>query len=245
MDSIVKPRAAATLVLLRDGVDGIETLLMQRNAQASFMPGAYVFPGGALDPADADLLAAGASVAAVQTGIDDFAARIAAIRECFEECGVLLANSNSGGAPDAPRIDAPVLAQWRHKLMTRAATFSGLCRKFDLTPRHEALVYHSRWVTPPPGPKRFDTRFFLARCPDDQDAELVGSELTDFLWLTPREALQRADRGTLFLVTATRATLGSLLRFGDTQAAIAFTKAAISVPEFPARADTTTVPSSS
>jgi 8-oxo-dGTP pyrophosphatase MutT (NUDIX family) len=226
MDFIVTPRAAATLVLLRDGDCGVETLLMERNAQASFMPGAYVFPGGALDAADADLTS--------QTGVDE-AARVTAIRECFEECGVLLATSHSVGAPEAPRIDTRELTRWRSKLMTRAATFASFCREFELKPRHDALVYHSRWITPPPGPKRFDTRFFLARCPGDQDVELVGTELTDFIWVTPREALQRADRGELYLVTATRATLGSLLRFNDAEAALSFWRSSTRVPEFPAR----------
>ena len=192
------PRPAATLILLRDGADGLEVLLMQRSPGAAFLGGAYVFPGGALDPADA----------ALAPGDDPLGAyRVAAIRECFEEAGVLLLNEKNGRPVAAQR--AETLARYRDR------PFHELLEEEGLRIPADALAHYGHWITAPGAARRFDTRFFVAVAPAGQEGSHDANEAVHQLWITPREALERGERGEIDLVFATRTTLNDLKAYAS------------------------------
>lgn len=218
---MIEPRPAATLAVTRDAGHGLEVLLVQRTGAAVFMPGVFVFPGGAVDDADHEPLPAARS-----GGIgDDEASRLigipaggkaflmAAVRECFEEAGLLLAEGGSLNGRDA--ID---LEHWRRRLGAGEATLAGLCEQLDLRLRLDRLIYLSRWVTPPGPPRRYDTRFFAAPAPAGQTARPDGCEVVDHLWITPRAALARSREQDLPLGGPTIRTLRTLADFPTTDA---------------------------
>lgn len=180
---LAMPRPAATLLLLRDSPAGLEVFMVVRNRQIDFAGGAMVFPGGRVDPADAALG-------------DPF--RIAAIREGFEESGILLARRGGVmlGAHELPR-DRP---------------FGALLAEHGLAPATDALAHIAHWITPVDMPKRFDTHFFAAEAPSAQIARHDGGEAVEGLWLSPQEALRAADEERATLVFATRLNLMKLAR---------------------------------
>jgi glyoxylase-like metal-dependent hydrolase (beta-lactamase superfamily II)/8-oxo-dGTP pyrophosphatase MutT (NUDIX family) len=213
------PRPAATLLLLRDGSLGPEAFLLQRTQNAAFLAGAHVFPGGALDKADRDIRVlrrvAGISdaQASARLGLEagGLAYWVAAIRECFEEAGILLAEGEEGGALDARRVAA--LAQYRGLLHAGKLAFHEFLEKERLLLRGDDLAYFGHWITAPGRARRFDTRFFLALAPGNQTGAHDGTELIDSQWLRPVEALERQARGAMELVFATKNTLADLQRF--------------------------------
>ena len=215
----LEPRPAATLLLLRDGSLGPEAFLLQRTQNAAFLAGAHVFPGGALDKADRDVRVlrrvAGVSdsQASARLGIESggLAYWVAAIRECFEEAGILLAEGENGRAVDAGR--AAQLAQYRPLLHGGKLDFAEFLEKERLLLRAGDLAYFGHWITAPGRARRFDTRFFLALAPAGQTGSHDGSELVDSLWLRPQEAIEREARGEMELVFATKNTLADLQRF--------------------------------
>jgi glyoxylase-like metal-dependent hydrolase (beta-lactamase superfamily II)/8-oxo-dGTP pyrophosphatase MutT (NUDIX family) len=205
------PRAAATIVVVRDGASGIEVLLSRRAERGDHNSGAWVFPGGIVDAADRQAhdvcagigdAAASARLGLPANGLDYY---IAAVRECFEESGLLFANDRSGALV---RLDDEVgtqLAAWRGPLHRNERSVSALCRAFGLTLALDRLVYLSHWLTPLGRPKRFDTRFFIAQAPASQTAAFDGTEMVEQLWLRPADALARASE--LKLMTPTQKTL--------------------------------------
>ena len=200
----MKPRPAATLALLRDATGGPQVLMLQRTQSAAFLGGAYVFAGGALDAADDD----GRIVARVRglpVPTPPVAYWIAAIRECFEEAGILLACDAQGQFVSAAR--AAGLAQYRSR------PFVELLQEQDLYLPASELAYCGHWITAPGRARRFDTRFFVARAPDGQEGSHDAGEVVHALWITPREALERGARGEIELVHATRETLSALKNF--------------------------------
>jgi glyoxylase-like metal-dependent hydrolase (beta-lactamase superfamily II)/8-oxo-dGTP pyrophosphatase MutT (NUDIX family) len=215
----LEPRPAATLLLLRDGSLGPEAFLLQRTKSAAFLAGAHVFPGGALDKADRDtrVLRRVAGISDAQAserlGIDSggLAYWVAAIRECFEEAGILLAESEEGRALDARRVAS--LAQYRGALHAGKLAFHEFLEKERLLLRGAELAYFGHWITAPGRARRFDTRFFLALAPEGQPGAHDGTELIDSLWLRPVEALERQASGAMELVFATKNTLSDLQRF--------------------------------
>jgi 8-oxo-dGTP pyrophosphatase MutT (NUDIX family) len=192
----VTPVPAATLLLVRDRAEGIEVLLTTRHDAAGFAAGAAVFPGGKVDASDR----ARASAAG-----DPF--RIAAIRETFEECGLLLARRSATGA----MLSAAALAELsqRHSGVTDFATLVG---RAELSLATDLLVPFAHWITPADQPKRFDTHFFLAPAPADQVALHDGREATIVHWLTPEGAIAAARRGEIKLLLPTRLNLLKLAR---------------------------------
>lgn len=202
-------RPAATLILLRAGAGGIETLMIQRAPGAAFLGGAYVFPGGALDAADSD-----PRVARRVVGLNDAEALpfyVAAVRECFEEAGVLLALDSGKKLISSER--AGPLVRYRDK------PFIELLEAEDLYIPAHALAYYGHWITAPGRPRRFDTRFFVAAAPEGQEGAHDASETVHHLWISPRQALERGARGEIELVFATQHTLRDLGRFSDPYAA--------------------------
>jgi glyoxylase-like metal-dependent hydrolase (beta-lactamase superfamily II)/8-oxo-dGTP pyrophosphatase MutT (NUDIX family) len=190
------PRPAATLILLRDGASGPEVLMLQRTQNAVFLGGAYVFPGGSLDEADADprilkRIRGDAKVPPAPYWV-------AAVRECFEEAGILL-------GVDAKRAES--LAHYRKR------PFAELVENENLhIPAHD-MAYYGHWITAPGRPRRFDTRFFLAVAPEGQAGSHDAEETVHDVWITPREALERGARSEIELVPATQTTLQDLKSF--------------------------------
>jgi glyoxylase-like metal-dependent hydrolase (beta-lactamase superfamily II)/8-oxo-dGTP pyrophosphatase MutT (NUDIX family) len=229
-------RRAASLLLLRDGPEGLE-VLMQRRAErdGDMRSGVAVFPGGLLDPGDraahAHCLGPDDARMSAQLGLGegglDYA--IAAVRETFEEVGLLLAATLEGADGAAPEpVDAAAMAPWRLRLHGGHASLAEMCTLHGIQLDLRGLVYFSHWLTPPGTPKRFDTRFFAALAPAGQVAEVDMTEAVELMWLTPRAALSR-ERG-LKLLTVTEKTLEELGRFATAEAAMQFIRQRPSVP---------------
>lgn len=168
-----KPIPSSTVMLLRDGAEGIETLGVVRNERISFA-GALAFPGGSLD--------AGDYVLAARLIPDDPMApyRVAAIREVFEETGVLLAQGEE-------RLSDTLLATLRAGLLAGELAFDRLLMEFDLRPTLEELIYFAHWVTPESYPRRFSAHFFVADMPPHRIAVHDGGELVSSFWMRPAE----------------------------------------------------------
>ena len=211
-------RPAATLVLTRDTDNGIEVLLLQRTWEAVFLPGYYVFPGGAVNAQepegrahvvgveDADI----SQTMSLDEGGADY--MLAAVRECFEEAGILLAQDASGQLIGA---DHGVHSE-RMALFQEEISLAQLCAKHGLTVPLDRLAYLSHWVTPPGPPRRFDTRFFVAVAPEGQVASHDGTETIDHVWIAPAQALEEHRAGARLLGLPTIRTLRVLSEFGTT-----------------------------
>jgi 8-oxo-dGTP pyrophosphatase MutT (NUDIX family) len=213
----MEPQPAATVLLTRDGPDGLEVLLLERRPDSGFVPGAFVFPGGALDPGDAD-----ADLAARCDGPDDarasrelglpsggFAYRVAAAREAFEEAGILLANVDD--APCPPSVVAE-LQDERTRVDEGDLSLRALLDAHDLTLTTSALRPFAHWITPEGAPRRYDTRFFVAEAPVGQPASACQREVVSACWLTPTEALVRFEAGELPLILPTERCLRAIAR---------------------------------
>ena len=205
------PRLAATVVLLRPGPFGFEALLTHRPTSMAFAPDVHVFPGGRVDEADLDAALQARSVvlpeaAAVALGGDlspteALGAYLAAIREAFEEVGILLADH----PPGADLVAA------RQQLLESPGAFPAIAETLDLRLRTDRLVPLSRWVTPPTLDRRFDARFFAAMAPRNVEPTLVGEEVTAHRWRRPIDALLDLEGGNLSMWLPTSTTLTQLL----------------------------------
>lgn len=217
-------RPAATLALTRDTPDGLEVLMLQRTWDAVFLPGFHVFPGGAVDDRDhhcGDWL----------EGHDDTTAShllslpeggaaylVAAIRECFEEAGLLLA-LDAEGRP--LKGDRTAIFRDREAVSRGDLALAELCRRHHLTLPLDRLAYLSHWITPPGPPRRFDTRFFVAAAPSGQTPGHDGVETIDHAWLSPQQALEDHRRGRRLFGAPTLRTLRVLAAFDSTEALLA------------------------
>jgi 8-oxo-dGTP pyrophosphatase MutT (NUDIX family) len=213
------PRDAATVMLLRPAGAGtgagVEVLMLRRVAAMKFAPGAYVFPGGSVDPADYD-----APVGWHGPDPAEFGARLgaspemaralvcAAVRETFEEAGVLLAGAPDGG-PVADPSD-PSLSSWeadRAALVAGDVTLAELLSRRGLVLRADLLVPWARWITPEGEPRRFDARFFAAALPAGQVATGHAAESDRIAWLRPADAIESARAGQISMLPPTATTL--------------------------------------
>jgi 8-oxo-dGTP pyrophosphatase MutT (NUDIX family) len=241
----VPARSAATVLLVRDGTgqDGepvIEVCMLRRNLNASFAAGAHVFPGGSVDHGDGDPelesrcrgrtdAEASATLGLPEGGL---AFWVAAVRECFEEAGVVLAYPPATGEETGPgaRVGSPVMldssdpavrarfTRHRDELNAGSARFVDVCKEEGLELATDALHYISRWITPGFMPKRFDTRFFVCAAPPGQVALHDDGETIATIWLRPAEALDRNRRGEVDLLPPTIANLETVGRFATTEA---------------------------
>ncbi|MEZ5661817.1 MAG: NUDIX domain-containing protein, partial [Burkholderiaceae bacterium] len=198
----VQPRPAATVILLRDGAHGLEILMTRRSMQASFAPGAYVFPGGRVDDADHAL---GADLDHPTDDALDRAFKVAAIREAFEELGILYV-----AHPDGRTADDATIAR-----LNRSAAFADQLARFELRPMLDRMHWFSHWITDRDMPKRFDTRFYVAAMPDGQTPVADDSEQFAPEWVNPSQALDRHRRGEFSMIFPTIRTLGQLERFAS------------------------------
>ncbi|MFO1265980.1 MAG: NUDIX domain-containing protein [Rubrivivax sp.] len=206
------PRDAATVVVVRDGgaaPASLEVLLLQRAERGDHNSGAWVFPGGLVDAADREHAANSGG-----------AFEHAALRECFEECGILLARDAAGGWPVLPEAAQHELAALRPQVAAGRIAIEAVCARFGLTPAFDSLHFIAHWLTPAGRAKRFDTRFFVAAVPRGQQALHDAGETTDHIWMTPAEAL--APGHARRLMTPTRAVLQTLAAFDSTAALLAW-----------------------
>ena len=230
--SHVTPRPAATLILARDASHGLEVLLAKRTHLANFAGGAYVFPGGAVDKADS-----APELATFASGIDDAEASkrlgiergglgywVAAIRECFEEAGLLFAHAHDDVLIDIDGHAAPHFATVRKALATGDVTLLDLLQSNNLRLATDRLHYFSHWITQAGRPRRYDTRFFLAEAPERQTPSHDGEELVNHLWIRPAEAIERSSRGELNLMFPTLKTLESISKLREVAAAVEYAR---------------------
>ena len=234
------PRDAATVILLRQGAGpgsgagvGVEAFLLRRTAELEFAPGACVFPGGSVDERDAD-----PGIGWVGPAPEDFAAQLdvpperaralvcAAIRETFEESGVLLAGSQAEGATGLVG-DSAALAADRHALLTGTTTLGEVLGRRGLVLRTDLLTPWARWITPEVSPRRFDTWFFAAALPAGQTATAAPEghadpgESESGTWLRPGAALDAAEAGEITLLPPTAVTLRELAAHQDVDGILA------------------------
>src|SRR5690348_11925547 len=182
------PRPAAAIVLLRDRTGGgVEVFMVRRHIQSDFAPDVFVFPGGTVKPDDQSLESSmdpatpQAGLTALGTGF-----RAAAIRECFEEAGVLLASRN-GQPLDFTGAEAEPFASYRAQLQRKEISLNEIVAREGLTLATDALLHWAHWITPEAWPKRFDTHFFLAEAPQGQLAAHDDLETTESVWIARSE----------------------------------------------------------
>jgi 8-oxo-dGTP pyrophosphatase MutT (NUDIX family) len=198
---------SASVLLLRDGLAGLEVFMLERHHAMDFADGATVFPGGKVDEGDRSALARRSATGAVDVAAGEAALRIAALRETFEECGVLLARP--AGRPElvgASRLEG-IAERYREHLRSGAGAIDELLSGEDLELACDLLVPFSRWITPEDSPKRFDTFFYLAAAPADQAALHDGHESVDSLWTTVADAAAAAAAGRRKIILPTLANL--------------------------------------
>ena len=223
--ALVPVRPAATVMLVRDAVDsgsGTEVFMMRRTGMAVFGAGMYVFPGGRVDLVDA-----AAEIAPYCLGLNDAGASeqlglergglaywVAAVRECFEEAGVLLAQAREGGVLRLRNED-------RHSVHDGSLSLVELCRRDDLVLDLSTTHYVDHWVTPVGERRRFDTRFFITEAPTDQEPLHDDKETVDSLWVRPGDALRMQQEGELMMMPPTMSNLRFLLPHENVEAALA------------------------
>ncbi|MFF4248187.1 NUDIX hydrolase [Streptomyces sp. NPDC001822] len=221
----VAPRRAATVMLLRDdpsgpGAGAPAVHMLRRRTSMAFAGGAYAYPGGGVDPRDDDLLVrwAGPSLErwaerlGVDTAAEAQAVVCAAVRETYEEAGVLLA----GQTADIVVSDTTG-ADWeadREALVARELSFAGFLDRRGLVLRSDLLAAWARWITPAFEPRRYDTWFFVAALPEGQRTRNASTEADRTVWIRPGEAADGYDRGELLMMPPTVATLRALRPYG-------------------------------
>jgi 8-oxo-dGTP pyrophosphatase MutT (NUDIX family) len=244
MSEPLTPRPAATVMVVRDAAGGFEVLMLQRNLNSDFVGGAYVFPGGGIDAADAST-----DAEAHVTGHDDASASarlglpsgglayyVACVRELFEEAGVLLALDASG----APVSLADEQTRQRYAAHRRAVNahevpFLDVVRAESLVLDLRSLEYAAHWVTPVGPPRRYDTRFFVAKCPRDQIAAHDQGETIADEWVRPSDALERQRRGELEMIFPTIKNLESIAALTDVESVLAAARARVAIPRIEPR----------
>ena len=207
--SHVEPRLASTVLLTRDGDNGIEVFMVKRHHKIDFASGAMVFPGGKVDDDDNDPALKLYSRGGDTMSAEQFSLAVAALRETFEECGVLLARPR--GEDDLVTGQRLVeLEPWATRMRDNEATMLEFVEAENLDLALDLLVHFAHWVTPPLMPKRFDTHFYLVAAPADQIAVHDGSESVDSVWADPLQTIAAANAREVTLVFATRMNLNKL-----------------------------------
>jgi 8-oxo-dGTP pyrophosphatase MutT (NUDIX family) len=215
---MVTPRDAATVMLVRDDPD-LQVFMLRRNLNADWVGGAYVFPGGAVDPGDADAAILARcpdrtdAAASAELGLHEGGLRfwVAAVRETFEEAGVLLARSAATGElvdPSQPRLE-PL----RAALNAGSITFAELLESEDLLLDVGGMQVFSHWITPEGNHRRYDTWFFVAAAPDGHAYVHDEGETVASTWIRPADAIAASDAGDFELIFPTRKSIEVLSRF--------------------------------
>lgn len=229
----VVPRDAASVLLLRDSpqAGGLEVLMVKRHANSVFAGGMHVFPGGELESGDCDpgwkklcreplpgeleKLCGDGTPPAKGIGL-----MVAGVRELFEEAGILLASPDPEGTAHQPEVASALLREYCARVREGTVKFQDMVRSLGLKLALDRLVLFAHWITPEFSPIRYDTRFFLAPAPGDQEADHDRSETTACLWIAPGEALRRCAEGKFPLLPPTMANLHALADFRGVQEAL-------------------------
>jgi 8-oxo-dGTP pyrophosphatase MutT (NUDIX family) len=221
------PKKSATVILLRDtGSGGLEVFLLKRHEKSSFMAGNFVYPGGRIDPADCS-----PQIEALCRGISPEEASqilglaspgeasgywVGGIRELFEEAGILFAYNRDGRLfhpEDSNQKER--ISRYRASLQKGERTLPEILQPEELLLALDQLHYYAHWITPEARPERFDTRFFVARHPEGQEAEPDQKETTTGIWIAPQKALQENSAKNVILSPPTLKTLEDLSRFAS------------------------------
>ncbi|MGW6769294.1 NUDIX hydrolase [Streptomyces sp. NPDC055037] len=220
------PRRAATVMLLRDDPAGPAVHMLRRRASMAFAAGAYAYPGGGVDPRDDDgtvgWAGPGRDVWARRLGVDAASAQAivcAAVRETYEEAGVLLAGETPGTVVGDTTGD-----DWeadRDALAGHELSFADFLNRRGLVLRSDLLGAWARWITPEFEPRRYDTWFFVAALPPGQRTRNASTEADRTVWIRPAEATEAYDRGELLMMPPTVATLRQLQSYGSADEALA------------------------
>jgi len=210
-DLIATPVPAATVMLLRDGDDGMEVFMIVRRHSIDFASGALVFPGGKVEASDAD--PTWAEFAPLDAAPAERANIVAAARETFEEAGLVLARKRGAQGIIDPSEAYRLTERHRPAILAGDASFRDLIAGEGLALATELMVPFAHWITPEGMPKRFDTFFYLVAAPVEQLALHDGVEAVDGLWIAPQRALREADAGTLPIVFPTKMNLQKLARY--------------------------------
>jgi 8-oxo-dGTP pyrophosphatase MutT (NUDIX family) len=228
-------RLAATILLVRQARRGPEVFMMQRPGGVDF-PDLHVFPGGKVDQQDFlphRVVGLDDGSASCQLGVAAGGLRywVAAIRECFEECGVLLAYRDGrplrlSGAAEAARFE-----DYRERLIAGSLTLEEVCAAENLRLAGDRLVYFSHWITPEQAPRRFDTRFFIAAMPEGQETLAHAWETADDEWVRPRDALASHKAGRWQMIAPTLITLASIAEFAEVESLLGTVAAQRHLPE--------------
>jgi 8-oxo-dGTP pyrophosphatase MutT (NUDIX family) len=207
-------RDAATVIVGRDTSEGLQVFMVRRHGDSAFLPDRYVFPGGRVDAADRD---AATRRLHGSSGDVDPAYAMTAARETFEEVGLLFA--------DRP-VPVNEIVALRTSMHASEIAFGDVLERLDVSIDASQLRYFSRWVTPKAelATRRFDTRFFVARAPDDQIAEADATEVLDGRWIAPREALAANDRGEINLILPTIKHLERIAPYRTVDDVLAFAR---------------------
>jgi len=229
----LSPRAAATVITVRDGPNGYEILMLRRNLNSDFVGGAYVFPGGRVDEADA-----GPAAQRRTLGLTDeeasrrlslesggLAYYVACLRELFEEAGLLIA-CDDDGEPVELRDDESIhrFAAHRREVNAGAIDFIAMMERERLVLDLRGLEYVAHWVTPVGPPRRFDTRFFVALAPSSQVATHDAGETVADQWIRPVDALAAYARGELEMIFPTIRNLEAIAHLGSSHEVLAYAK---------------------
>ncbi len=218
MSANTEIRPAATLILARPAAESFEIMMLKRTTKAAFASGMYVFPGGRIDASDSDPALAPyiteprdhqhAQIAAL--GEDWLGAYVAAIRETFEEAGILMAKDANGSWVTLP---SKTIAETRQSLHQGELSMADLCRTYDARLAINELNFYNRWTTPPGRPRRFDTRFFVGQAPPMAEGVEDGEETTDAVWITPIKALEEHQAGRFDLMSVTVKQLSAITEY--------------------------------
>jgi len=216
-NEIVTPVPAATILMLRDGKQGLEVFMVVRHQQIDFASGALVFPGGKVDPGDTEVrdYCSGAE------GLDDvdLSLQVAAIREAYEECGILLAKQvDSDGLVSGEKLQS--LDHYRKQLNKGELSLREFLSSEGLLLTCDLLHRFAHWITPEMMPKRFDTQFYLAIAPQDHLAIHDGYESVDSVWITPEQAILDAKEGRKTIIFPTRLNVEMLGQSSSVEQAI-------------------------
>lgn len=230
-DKAATPKPAATILLLRPGTNGMEVFMVVRHHQIDFASGALVFPGGKADPQDFDE-ALIPHLQGAKSDTDMRAAQVSAIREAFEECGILLARE-AGGSDIISGERLAQLQAHREPMNKGEVTLLDFLTSENLVLACDALTHFAHWITPPMMPKRFDTHFYLAIPPVDHIAVHDGYESVDSVWIDPADAISGAENGKYTIIFPTLRNIEKLGTWSTPDEAIEAAQATTPVPVLP------------
>ena len=231
---VQEPRPAATVIIVRDSEDGqaIDVLMTKRHGNLSFAAGALVFPGGLVEEGDRSTDLQARCQSPGQMDPEPIAFRLAAIRETFEETGLLFAFDAEGWSIGERRRTA-YAADYQEPLRAGDISFAEFAAKEGLQFALDDFLHFAHWITPQIDPKRFDTQFYLAAAPDGQNATCDGKEAVEIVWAKPRYLLDEARQGGLGLMFPTRLNLEVLTPCRSVQQALKLARTRPVVPVMP------------